>query len=146
MSSAGGQSTGVPQWCAGNGFPPGPFAAPDMGCLALNRTDEFGNIWTDAAIDPASWSGPATGDYPGSFAYCMVTQSVIGPDQADLDTQHSVLPAIYAAHLPGACPNASPKDVSSSDMHVSLYVSIIGMLFLVLFGSLWVSNRKRGKV
>jgi len=146
MSSAVAQSTGVLQWCAGNGFPPGPFAAPDMGCLALNRTDEYGNVWTDAAIDPASWSGRATGGYPGSFALCMATQSVIGPGQADLGTEHSVLPAVYAVHQPGACPNASPKDVGRSGMHVPLGVSIIGVFFLALFGSLWVRDRERSKI
>jgi hypothetical protein len=146
MSSAGAQLTEVLQWCAGNGFPSGPFAAPDAGCLALNRTDEYGNIWTDAAIDPASWSGPATGDYPGSIAYCMVTQSVIGPGQADLETQHSVLPLIYAAHLPGACPKVSPKDVGISGMHVLLCVAITDVLLFALIGSLWVRNRARRKV
>jgi hypothetical protein len=146
MSSAGAQSTGVLQWCAGNGFPPGPFAAPDMGCLALNRTDEYGNVWTDAAIDPASWSGRATGGYPGSFALCMVTQSEIGPGQADVGSVHNALPAVYAVHSPGACSNAAPKDVGSSDMHVPLYVSIIGVLFLALFGSRWVRDRYRSKI
>lgn len=146
MSSAGAQSSGVLQWCAGNGFPPGPFAAPDMGCLPLNRTDEYGNVWTDAAIDPESWSGRTTGGYPGSFALCMVTQSVIGPGQADLGTEHSVLPAIYAVHSPGPCPKASPRDVGSSNMHVPLCVSIIGVLFLALFGSLWACDRERSKI
>jgi hypothetical protein len=141
MSSAAAQSSGVVQWCAGNGFPPGPFAAPDIACLALNRTDEYGNVWTDAAIDPESWSGRATGGYPGSFAFCMVTQSEIGPRQADLGTVHNVLPAVYAAHPPGACPNASPKDAGRSGMHVPLCVSIIGVFFLALFGSLWVRDK-----
>ncbi|SRR6266404_5584390 len=144
-SSAGALSSGVLQWCSGNGFPPGPFEAPDMGCLALNRTDEYGNVWIDAAIDPESWSGPATGGYPGSLAFCMVTQSVIGPGQAVLGTERSVLPAVYAMRPPGACPKASPKDAGSSGMYVRL-VFIVGVLILVFFVSLRVRDRERSKI
>ena len=121
---------GAQSWCAGNGFPPGPFAAPEMGCLALNRTDEYGNVWTDAAIDPESWSGAATGGYPGSLALCRVTQSEIGPDQLDLGTEHGALPRVYAMPPSGACPKTSPKYAASPDSHSPLSVSMIGVLSL----------------
>jgi hypothetical protein len=101
-----------------------------MGCLALNRTDEYGNVWTDAGIDPKSWSGPATGGYPGSMALCMVTQSEIGPEQLDLGTEYGVLPWVYAVPPLGICPKASPKHVVSPDMHPTLFVSMSGVLSL----------------
>jgi len=111
--SAHGQSCGVLSWGAGNGFPPGPFAAPAEGCLALNGTDGYGNVWTGATIDPASWIGTPTGGYPGSMAYCMVTQSVVGPGQATLGTMSS-LPWVFAQVPHASCLNTSPKDVGKA--------------------------------
>src|SRR6266404_5317904 len=115
---AGAQSSaGTVKWGAGNGYPPGPFASPDLGCLPLNRTDGYGNVWTGAAIDPTTWSGTPTGGYPGSLVSCMETQSVIGPGQANLGTLDS-LPLMYAELPPATCPSAacpvSPKDVGRS--------------------------------
>lgn len=72
----------------------------------------------------------------------MVTQTVIGQDQADIGTARNVLPKVYAMpRLPGACPNASPKDVGSFAIHAPLCASVIGVLLLAFFTSLLVRDR-----
>jgi RHS repeat-associated protein len=118
--SAGAQSSaGTVTWGAGNGYPPGPFASPELACLPLNRTDGYGNVWTGAAIDPTRWTGTPTGGYPGSLTACMETQSVVGPGQPIFGTQDSY-PLVFALvpNSSATCPSAScpvsPKDVGKA--------------------------------